>query len=85
MKKAYTQCTIVDNENVTEEITAEPLSTELSGNTESQDEAEFRCPLCPKTYKLIKSVKVFRTTVRPNTDGRTPRIAKLAKQELKAL
>ena len=32
MEKAHPQCTIVESDNVTEELTAEPQSTELSGN-----------------------------------------------------
>ena len=59
MEKAHPQCTIVEGDNVTEELTAEPQSTELSGNTlrQQDDEAEFQCPLCPRTYTLIKSVQ----------------------------
>ena len=58
MEKAHPKCTIVESDNVTEELTAEPLSTELSGNTlRQQDEEEFQCPLCPRTYTLIKSVQ----------------------------
>ena len=59
VKKSHPQCTIVESNNVTEESKAEPQSTELSGNTQRQqeDEAEFQCPLCPRTYTLIKSVK----------------------------
>ena len=58
-EKAHPQCTIVESDNVTEELTAEPQSTELSGNTlrQQEDEAEFQCPLCPRTYTLIKSVQ----------------------------
>ena len=58
MKNAHPQCIIVDNENVTEETTAEPQSTELIVDTVRQnDEAEFQCPLCPRTYKLTKNVQ----------------------------
>ena len=48
----------VVNDNVTEETTAEPQSTELRVNAVREiDEAESQCPLCPRTYKLIKSVQ----------------------------
>ena len=54
MQKAHPHCTIYDKDNDSEEIKAGRQSTELSGNTVSQDDVEFWFPLCPKTYKLIK-------------------------------
>ena len=64
MKNVHPQCTIVENDNVLEELTAEPQSTELSENNarKQEDEAEFQCPLCPRTYKLIQSVQNHCTT-----------------------
>ena len=63
-EKAHPQCTIVESDNVTEELTAEPQSTELSGNTLRQQEyeAEFQFPLCPRPYSLIKSVQNYCST-----------------------
>ena len=83
MGKAHPQCTIVESDNVTENIVAKPQSTELSGNTQRQqeDEAKLQCPLCPRTYTLIKSVQNHCST----TDGRTPRTARLVKKGLDAL
>ena len=40
MEKAHPQCTMVESDNVTEELTAEPQSTDLSGNTLRQQEDE---------------------------------------------
>ena len=62
IKKTPSHCTIVDNDNVTEESIAKPKSTEPSGNTVSQDEENLRCPLCSKTYRLIKSVQNHSST-----------------------
>ena len=84
MEKAHPQCTGVESDNVTEELTAEPLSTELSANTLRQqgDEAELHCPLCPRTYTLIKSVQNHCSTKHIRSYTKT---ARLVKKGLEAL
>ena len=61
-KKSQPQCTIVDNEIATQANiqSAEPGSTELSGNTANQsNEAEYQCPVCPRTYKFAESFQNY--------------------------